>query len=186
MAHLLIFDSAATTDADGDPIDGSFGAPGGGVLTAAALHTKPARIYGAPNGDIEKIGFEFWIQSNATFTLSWYMEFFSDAPVNYPLPINHVAPGVSPTAQWAREQTEEVAGSGVVNHYNVVRAINAAGGAAVDVRYFPMIVHGLFVRLAVYAAAAPIAGLNLRIYAVVGGVDQQTTNEAKTAPWTNS
>lgn len=186
MAHLLIYDSAATVDADGNAINGAFAAPGAGVLAATPIFTKPVRLYGAPDGDISQVGFEFWVTSDASFTLNWYMEFYNDRPVDYPLPTNHVAPLEVPTAAWAREQTEEVAGAGVVNHYNVARAINAAGGATRDVRYFPMVVHGLFVRLALYSAAAPIAGYAARVYAVVGGVDQQVVYDALTTPWTSA
>lgn len=195
MAHLLIFDTDAVLDASGNPASGTDGAglpyDGGGSLGSATVHyTKPVRLYGAPDGDINKVGFEFAVKSTSTFDLSWYMEFFNDAPVEYPLPRARTSPpiiAISPSCGWCREMTEALTttSSGAVNHYAVTRTAYTLGGTAGTYLsyHFPMVVHGLFVRLALVAASAP-AGTRLLVFANVGGVSQEADYESLTVPWT--
>lgn len=196
MAHLLIFDSSASLDASGNPVSGTDAAglayDGGGALGATTRYTKPVRLYGAPDGDISKVGFEFAVQSTASFDLTWYMEFFNDAPVELPLPRARTSPpviAVSPSCGWCREMTEALpnAAAGGVNHYAVTRTAYTLGGTSgVFLSYhFPMVVHGLFVRLALVAAAAP-AGARLLVFANVGGVSQEADYESLTVPWTSA
>lgn len=196
MAHLLIFDSSATVDADGTAVSGNDSAgisyDGGGALGSTTRYTKPVRVYGAPDGDIMKVGFEFSVVSASAFNITWYMEFFNDAPVEYPLPRARRAQpilNISPSAGWCREVTEALpdASAGGINHYAVTRTAYSLGGTTgTPISYhFPMIVHGLFVRLAITAAAAP-AGARLLVFANVGGVAQENNYEALTVPWTGA
>jgi hypothetical protein len=179
VARIPIFDSEATVDSAGNAINQS-------LVLATARRSMPVRLFGAADGMIQQVSFEFILNGAAgNLTLQWYLEYFGDTPTVNSFPSNRVFPGADPAWPWSREQSAESSGSGGINHYNVTRTIqsfNAAGAA--DSRWFPMNVHALWCRLAV----TPTAGIltpaqRLRIFAHCGGYGSEEALEALTVPY---
>lgn len=191
MAHILIFDNTATVDSNGDAIDMSFPTRGGTVGCCSV----PVRIYGSPDGDIEKCGLEMVAigTANEAFTMQWFLEYNNDAPARDQSitfgSARHVPPtlGIAATSQWNREVTSELAGSGVINHYPVTRQSAFNPGIVtgnVECHYYPMLVHGVFFRVRFLGfVSAPTTIPRILVFAVVGGYDEQDAIEASVVPW---
>jgi hypothetical protein len=204
MSHFLIFDSSATRDTRGVPVDMS-------ISPQYVHHTKPVRLYGSPDGDVQRVGFEFNLlgTSNTAVPIRWYMQFFNDRITgvgNDPsFPYQVAADGMGRDApiigyqdlQWARECVEIVGGGGAIAHFPAARLITLNpvavtlpdGGGAPDGLasvYFPMTVHAMWVRLALWQNAgdqAMPADHRLLIFAVAGGYANPKTMEEQDRPW---
>ena len=92
-------------------------------------------------------------------------------------------PGAQPVDAWAREQTEEVvAGSGVIDHYDVQRQLTLVPNTC---RYFPMLIHTLWVRLAVSTTTGLGEDGRLIIAAIIGGQDDDVYfSDVQVLPYT--
>lgn len=106
----------------------------------------------------------------------------TETKVDYVLVIDP-NPIPQPYWPWAREVTEEHQGAGVVEHPLIVRhsmTMNAQGQA--DIRYYPLVKHGHWVRLAIHTHSTLPAGARLKVYAMLGGYDAQNTLEEDEEP----
>lgn len=213
MAHFLIFDSSATVDNRGEALDQSL-APLGSV-GAAVRTSKAVRLFGPPDGDIRHVGFEFNMLGPVDVSLDvqirWRLQFFNDR-IGAPSAAASNAPGQyryqsAPDAwrdapiigyrnlAWASECVEIVGGAGAIAHYPATRLVTLNPGTGgdesgcpngLDSVYFPMNVHAMWVRLAVWQAATDTAlptTDRLLIFAVVGGYTLPKLMEQSTTPW---
>jgi hypothetical protein len=158
------------------------------------------RCHGGPRGDQRNISYEFVLSGDpisSALDFEWYQEFFNDHPwVNLgaslpdgfrqvftpatparAYPDARVFPGSAENYPWAREQVAIAGAAGAIDHYNVTRAIASmsvpmASGA--DIRYFPMLVHTMWVRIAIRTTTATPAGgyPHFRIYGHAGGLTE--------------
>ena len=191
MAHILVFDSDASELEDGSSADemNLDGSPNEFRRSMAVrLFTK--------SGHIENISYEFLYRSlddlATTPALRWYQEFYNDrahvgeialdgeGAGNIP-PGGRTFPESDPNDGWAREQTEEVtAGTGTTDHYNITRQLTLAANTC---RYFPMVVHSLWVRLVIWTPDNAFPG-RLIVHAVTGGLGASAYLENElTAPY---
>lgn len=134
--------------------------------------------------------------------LLWWQEFYSDGP-SRGLPRLRTAPGVVPSTKWARETVTFADGcspgagqQAPVRSYITERRINIGDGihtiTGVTGSEFsallPCKVNGLFVRLAVNllsdAIIPPDNTYRLRIWAIVGGQDKESAQDANIYPYT--
>lgn len=156
------------------------------------------RAHGGPKGDQRNISYEFVLSGEPTgedIDFEWYQEFFNDhpwinlgaslpegfrqifTPVNPALayPTDRVFPNSGALYPWAREQVAIAGAAGAIDHYNVTRTIadvSVPSATGADCRYFPMLVHTMWVRIAIRTTtAAPAGGYpRLRIYGHGGGL----------------
>ena len=230
MARVLIFDSNATVDANGDPVGpvatrfgNSILRPGGGPVIVppgwtgpwnGPVYTKAIPLIGCADGEINKIAFEFLGEKSTgeagtAVDLRWWMEFYNDSTKRYPLPgdtlilypeladdvgtyNDRVSPDVAVGTPWVRESTEVltitagVTNARIVEHYPIERQLVFPPDASLtDSRYFPFVVHALFVRIGLVSPTpATPPGWRLRIWAIVGGIDSQDALEKAAYPWT--
>lgn len=201
MARLFVYDSQAATDAGGAAINMS-------LVNGTYKRSKAVRLYGAVDGPIQDIGWEMLFEGAqavaAPITLYWFMEFMNDRPQRT-LPSARVAQGVNPNFNWCREQLEYAPGTLVggstvasrVYHYDVRREVILADGTTYFAAasppaagsysrelYFPVSVHAYWARLALTTDGLPGTGnYRLRIWAVVGGQDQQVAQQDQTLPY---
>jgi hypothetical protein len=178
MARLIVFDSGATVDSAGAAVDMA--------LASSAKRSKAVRGFGAPDGDSRHISWEFLLSGTpGSYDIYWYQEFFNDEPSLDAQPTVRTFPGADPTYSWAREQVQQLVGSGVIEHYNGERHILAMSpGTTADVRWFPMLVHAYWTRLAIWTPTAlGVTPPRLRVFAHVGGYDAQAVLEAATTPY---
>lgn len=217
MARLLILDTSATQDASGDPIlDYAGNLVTGNVDPALPLLvSQPVRIYGALDGNIAEVPYEFLFEGLPAITppgdvvvpptyidLVWWQEFYSDGP-SRGLPRLRTAPDIDPLTKWARETVTFADGcspgaaqQAPVRTYVVERKINIGDGVhtitgAPGSEFSALIackVNGLFVRLAVNimtdVVIPPDNTYRLRIWAIVGGQDQEAAQDANVLPYT--
>lgn len=196
MARLLIFDSHASVDAKGAAVSM-------GLVKDTYVYSKPVRLYGAPDGAIQDVGYEFLWESNvllssaAVYYCYWYQEFMNDTPTRrLPTQRSH---GVTPTYNWAREQMQLISPTPIsatshiaeIQHYDIRRkfSLDVAAGGNRSV-YFPVSNHALYARLAITIsststefdnAANNASNFRLRAWAIVGGHDQQDALEDQAA-----
>ena len=197
MARLFIYDSNATEDAAGNAVAMS-------LSNDVYRTTQPVRLYGCVDGPVNDIGYEVLfegdrnVSSAAPVELYWYQEFYNDAP-SRGLPSARVATGVSPMRGWSREQLQYADGTLVspstvltqIEHYDIRRHVILADGVTyfadentrARLLYFPVSVHAYFTRLKLAVHTLPAGTFRLRVWAVVGGQDQQTAQEALTVPY---
>jgi hypothetical protein len=177
MARILIFDSGIAVDSNGNAVSM--------VLSSAAVRSKALHLFGTPDGDVRNISYEF-ILSGGTGAINvyWYQEFFNDSASLKAQPSGREFPGANVAWAWAREQTAQLTGSGVIEHYNVERRIMSMNGASsADCRWFPMLVHSLWTRLAIWTPSTLAGSERLKVFASVGGYDAQTALEAGLTPY---
>lgn len=191
MARVLIYDSRATEDSQSRGIEMS-------LQENVFKTTYPMRAHGGPKGDQRNISYEFILSGDPVgqeIDLEWYQEFFNDHPhVNlgstvppgfrsaYPagiappsFPDPRIFPGSGAAYPWAREQVAIAGAAGVIDHYNITRnvaSVSVPEAQSADCRYFPMLVHTLWVRIKIRTTTASPAGgyPRLRIYAHGGGL----------------
>lgn len=185
MARLFVYDSAAGRGSLGVTVN-----PTDGVIVAGtAYRTRPVRLASA-SGAIDRVGWEIMLSGGAgTQLVQWYQEYYGDrsAPPfggNNRFPSQRDSPGLDATAPWLREQNEEIAPGGTITHNNVTHEVTfnvPAGG--VDARYFPMVVHTIFVRLALVIQALTIGAPRVRIWAHVGGYGSPGAHESAVYPY---
>jgi hypothetical protein len=187
VPQFLIFDSEAIKDSRGQPVDMDLSSAGS---FASSVRSLPVRLFGAQN-----VGFQFVYKTDlAQVGVAWCMEFFADNPSLQETPSARTWPGIpplDPAWPWAREQIEEMASSGEIQHSgitrNVVMGVGSEVGPNVDARYYPMQAYGLWVRLAIWRTdTAPwVTGEDRRLYvfATEGGYDQETAAENSLVPW---
>lgn len=178
MARLIIFDSSAAVDSAGAAVDMA--------LAATAKRSKAVRIFGSPQGDSRNLSYEFVLSGTpGSYDIYWYQEFFNDEPSLDAQPSARTFPGAGVDFPWSREQVQQLSGAGVIQHYNAERRIlTMSPGTTADCRWFPMCVHSLWVRLAIWTPTTlGVTPPKLRVFAHVGGYDAQAVLEAGTAPW---
>jgi hypothetical protein len=202
MSRVLIYDSEATEDTQGND-------PEQGLVTNEWKRSYPMRCHGGPKGDQRNVSYEFVLAGNPISTaidLEWYQEFFNDHPwVNLstalpaefrqvwveppPFPTQRVFPGSGAEYPWAREQVAIAGAAGVIDHYNITRnvaSMSVPSGEGADCRYFPMLVHTLWARIAVRTTTALGSYPRLRIYGHTGGigeVEEYTERTSKPFAW---
>jgi hypothetical protein len=191
MARILIYDSEKTVEDAGQAVDMA--------LSENEWKTSvPVRAHGGPKGDQRNISYEFILSGNPLSTaidFEWYQEYFNDHPwvnigSNLPTGFRQVFPEGSPPSgypgsrvfpgsgaeyPWAREQVAIAGAAGVIDHYNITRNVagmSVPGADGADCRYFPMLVHTLWVRIAIRTTTAqPVGGYpQFRIFAHGGGL----------------
>lgn len=209
MAHFLIFDSSATVDSRGEALNMSL-VPGAAVRTSMAV-----RLFGSPDGDTRHVGFEFNMLGpagvNIDVPIRWRMQFFNDRLADPSAAASNAAQQTryqsAPSAwrdapiigyqnlAWASECVEIVGGAGAVTHFPATRLVTlnpSTGGDesgclnGLDSIYFPMTVHAMWVRLAVWQVTADVAlpaANRLLIFAVAGGYALPKAMEQSTTPW---
>jgi len=188
MARILIFDSTATQNDADEPVEM-------GLARNVYATSMPVRMHGGPSGDQRHVSYEFIVSSDEGFStnIEWYQEFFNDHPwVNMPSalpasfrattiiparPTYRVFPGSSNSMPWAREQVAIAGAAGVIDHYDITRVITTAGVAKwpdADCRYYPMLVHALWVRIKIRVTDAGSGDLpdypRIRVFAHAGGL----------------
>lgn len=211
MARLLIFDSNATVDAGGNVIKDYNGVNVLGTLNDVSIPSKtfatqPVRLYGALDGPVTEVPYEFLFEGGPAVAptdwldLTWWQEFYNDRP-SRTLPNLRTAPDVNPNFGWARETIQYGAAPTSpsdlirtrVEVYEPVRHIVLADGynyfvQSGDNHSFVVVcpVSGLYTRLAFALAASgawPVNTYRLRVWAVVGGYDQQDALNNGTLPY---
>jgi len=175
VAHILIFDSGATVLEDGAEADMSLAA------VADEKRSMAVRLF-TVKGHIENISYEFLHRGavgSADADFVWHQQFYNDrSHVGEPdladgqgnagvRPGARSFPGTVPGDAWSREHTEEVtAGTGTTDHYPITRQVTMPVNSCA---YFPMIVHGMWVRLNISTTTVDFPG-RLIIFAVTGGL----------------
>jgi hypothetical protein len=212
VARLLVLDTNATQDADGNPILDYNGNPvtGGIVPALPLLVSQPVRLYGCVDGGIEEIAYEILFdglpavdaEAEEYIDLLFWQEFYSDEP-SRGLPRDRTYPDIPPNTKWPRETVTFADGCSpgdaqqtIVRSYIQVRKIrigdgvNTITGLAND-EFSALIackVNGLFARLAVNldVGEKDIDGndYRLRIWAIVGGQDNETAQDNNILPYT--
>jgi hypothetical protein len=200
MPHFLIFDSGWEDQGLGAPTTrlGTDAYPQGLQIANIARYTVPVFLLGVTDPKVEsrRISYEFYYTANVTtdFTLHWWQLFYNDvektnvllgalANVRRSKALGAVNVVLAP---WAREQTTELAGAGVINHFSIERVITfqptqlTSKWPIADARWFPLEVHAVCVALSVHAASALPAGGRLRIFATIGGVIMEQAAEEAT------
>ncbi len=189
MARILIFDSSPSLE--GNPYDQSPLGDAGDIKRSA-----PVRLF-THEGHIPNVSFEFlMVDQNATLDLRWYQEFYTDHTHmgmdgvsargttgelnrNAPRPTQRDFPGATSAMTWAREQVAIVGAGGAIAHFDALRSMTLTDNQA---RYFPMEVHSLWMRLAVYAIA-PVGNTAVRIWANVAGLAESKWLREQTVPY---
>lgn len=187
MARIPIFDSEAVEGSSGLLVEHS--------LSQNDWRTsRPVRL----SGDQRNVSYEFILSGRnlSAWALEWYQEFWGDNPyinivgstglpsgmrqdadISNNFPGERVFPGSLASYPWAREQISLAGLAGAITHYNITRYVTmtvpSAGNA--ECRWFPMLVHGYWVRLKIRTttATAQVSPLpQLRVYAHVGGASE--------------
>lgn len=195
LARILIFDSSLLGGGSGgeNPYDQS---PLGDVNDIK--RTAPVRLF-THEGHIPDVSFEFlMVNYGATLAIRWYQEFYTDHPkMGYDgasaketsglvydraqqRPNFRDFPGATNDITWAREQTAVVNNDGTIDHFDALRRMTMTDNQA---RYFPMLVHSLWMRLAIYAVVAPAVTPQLRVWANVGGIAESAYLREQTIPY---
>lgn len=206
MARILCYDSDAVLGSDGAGLTGGHGTKAGvsiSVNIQAPDHTLPVRIFGGEQ-ESRYVGWEFLMENFTAgagdiVEVSWWMEFFGDAPSLNTPPRARTWPGVPPTASWATETLVVNVGLGTVNMFPVIRQMNMqprleqAAAGTTDCLSATLSVHGYWVRLGLYVdltactnviTAALLAGRRLKIFAHVGGhMEDQFTQDTGALPY---
>lgn len=187
MARILVFDHSATVGSAGTAVDMTIAAS---LTAVTAKRSTPVRLTAARE-NIRDVGWEFLLTGTAAANVYWHQEYYGDDKgwvANRDYPDSRVFPGANPNWPWMREQSAELAGSGVVNHYHVQRRIamdpTVSGANNADSRFFPMVVAAPWVRLAIWTPDASWDANNrLRVWAHVAGYADEEYLEALTTPF---
>jgi len=210
VARLLIFDSNATVDAGGNVIKDYSGVPVLGTLNDVSIPSKtfvtqPVRLSGALDGPAPEVLYEFLFDGGPAVApadwidLSWWQEFYNDGLARQ-LPSLRTAAGVNPNFGWPRETVQYGAAPTSpsdlirtrVEVYEPVRHIVLADGYNYFVQddnhsfLIACPVSGLYARLAFALGASgpwPVNTYRLRVWAMLGGYDQQDTLNNGTLPY---
>lgn len=212
MARLLILDTNATQDAGGNIIrDYNGDAVAGSIVPALPLLvSQPVRLYGCVGGGIGEVAYEILFdglpavdaEAEEYIDLVFWQEFFSDGPNRADLPRNRTYPGLPANTKWPRETVTFADGCvpdstqlAPVRSYLQERRIRIGDGintiTGLDNDEFSALlackVNGLFVRLAVNldVGEKDISGndYRLRIWAIVGGQDKESLQDASQLPY---
>jgi len=167
--------------------------------------TRAVRMYGSPDGDIQNIGYDFLWESDWSITdasayyLYWYQQFYNDRATRQLPPLENRISNRPPSpndATWAREQMQVIAPTPIaatssiaeILYYDVRRKtpFNTNVSGRGHAFYVPVTNHAMYVRLGLAISStstgfdnpAYLAEHNrLRVWAIVGGHDQQTAQE---------
>lgn len=176
MARVCIANTVKTQDSSGAAIDSGISTTEG-----TAKRSNPVRLFGM-DGEVRYLGLEFIYVGNyvADLDLRWFMEYFGDGPSLASPPNLRTALGLPANLPWARECSEIVGAAGAVTNSPVTRSLNftvdpTGAGTAY---YLPMVVHGLWGRVAYWSNGAPPANAQLQIYAHVGAHLEETYLES--------
>lgn len=200
MAHFLIFDSKATMTNRGEARNFNI-AP-----NEAVRHSTAVRLFGSPDGDTRQVGFEFNLlgTTNLNIPIRWCLQFFNDrvgdGMLNYQAAPDswRDAPVIGRRQlKWTRECVEIVGGAGAITHYPAARLVTLNPSTAappndmgtdpgLDSVYFPMTVHAMWVRVAVWQNTGDqdlASDHRFLIFAVVGGYSNPKAMEETTRPY---
>lgn len=209
MARLLILDTNATQDAGGNIIrDYNGDAVSGAIVPALPLLvSQPIRLYGCVGGGIGEVAYEILfdglpaVDPPEYIDLVFWQEFFSDGP-SRDLPSLRTYPAIPANTKWPRETVTFADGcspedgqQAPVRSYLQERRIRIGDGVntitGLDNDEFSALLvcktNGLFVRLAVNLDVGDKDISNndyrLRIWAIVGGQDKESYQDASTLPY---
>jgi len=183
MARIPIFDSQATVGSADRAVEMAF-------VYNTPVASMPFRCFATK--DIRNITYEFFLSGLGTgaWEFQWYQEYFMDepwpqghsrAPGMYGYPTERTFPGAGTSLPWAREQSQELAGAGAINHYNVTRTITLNEPS--DSRHLPMQIQALWTRIAITPTTNDSPYPRLRVWVSVAGHPQELYLETLATPF---
>lgn len=102
MAQMLIYDSVAPRNSEGQPVEMS-------LVNGVYRRSSPFRLSGLPQ-QLNYVGYEWLFSGRGTWSFLWFQEFWGDRGVSGS--VGGTQPGarlgfeVDPAAPWGREQME--------------------------------------------------------------------------------
>jgi hypothetical protein len=186
MARICIYNSGALLDSAGVLNDQAL------VATAGSpKRSKPVRLF-TPAGEVRYIAYEFIYDGNTVSNLDvrFWLEYYGDKPsliANDPPNLRASSLGINQSCPWAREVNEVIGGAGAITHTPTTRALLMTPGSYGTAYWMPLLVHTLWMRLAVYINGAIPAGARLIVAAHVGGhLEEQYCEDHGDVPYVYS